>query len=81
METFMSLVVGIFFFASVVVAYCMGIKHGRIIKDGGVPNINPVSVYRDVLESKESKKQMDLFSEGISNILNFGEMFDNNKKT
>jgi hypothetical protein len=79
LEIILGLVCGLVFFIATIVAYSFGVKHGRIVKDGGVPNVNPVSVYKDVLESKESKKQMDLFSDGLNNILNFGEVLEERK--
>lgn len=71
---------GILMFVSNIVAYSLGIKHGRVVKAGGVPEINPVKLYNKKQEEKAKKEEFDKFSEGLSNILNFGEPFERGVK-
>lgn len=54
-------------------AYSFGVKHGRIVSGGGVPNVNPIKAVEVVKAEKQAKQQMDVFAEGLQNIMNFGE--------
>jgi hypothetical protein len=47
----------------------MGIKHGREVKQGNVPKVNPIPQR----QNKEDKAKQDKIQEGIQNILNYGE--------
>ena len=78
MEMFLGLLIGAVFFIATITAYSLGVKHGRIVKNDGVPNvnINPIKTYQTVKANAEAKKQMDLFTQGINNVLNFGEPFE-----
>lgn len=73
MDIILGLAIGLVFFIATITAYIIGIKHGRTIKADGVPNINPIKAVMDVKQDIDTKKQVDLFSEGLNNILNFGE--------
>lgn len=54
-------------------SYSMGVKHGRVVKEGGVPQVNPVKIVEQKKQVKEDKVKQDLQQEGLTNILNFGE--------
>ncbi len=80
MEIIIGLLLGVVFFIATISAYTLGIKHGRIVKHDGIPNINPIGVLTERKTSKEIKQQHDEFMQGLQNILNFGESFDMPKK-
>lgn len=80
MEILAGICIGIFFFVSNIIAYAIGVKHGRIVKDGGIPNINPIKAYKTAKNDIKTDKQFDLFSEGLNNILNYGEKFEQKKE-
>lgn len=73
MYNLVSILLGLIFFIATVTAYSLGIKHGRIVRNDGVPNVNPVKAVQQIKQDKEIKKQMDLFTEGLNNILSYGE--------
>lgn len=58
-----------------IVSYSMGIKHGREVRQGGIPNINPVKSIKEHKKKEEEKAKQDNMQEGIQNILNYGEPF------
>lgn len=72
-EIWIGLFVGLIFFVSTITAYSFGIKHGRVVKNDGVPNINPVKAIDNIRESKENKVTMDTFTQGLQNILSYGD--------
>lgn len=80
MEIFIGILVGLLYTVSTVVAYIIGIKHGRIIKNDGLPNISPIKIIDNSNKEKKQKKELDLFSEGLSNILNYGEVISDVKQ-
>lgn len=53
-------------------SYSMGVRHGRIVKNNGIPNINPLQVIKDNKYKKEEKIKHDEFAEGLKNVLSFG---------
>lgn len=55
------------------ISYSFGVKHGRIVKEGGIPNVNPYKAYKAVKADVQAQKQIDAFAEGINNIMSFGE--------
>jgi hypothetical protein len=66
-----ALVVLLYF--SNIFSYSMGIKHGRIVKDGGRPQVNPVEIAKEKKAIKLDKAKQDVFAEGLSNIMAYGE--------
>ena len=60
-------------FLMCVCAYSLGVKHGRTVKADGVPNVNPIKAYKAVKADIEQQKQVDMFAQGLQNILSFGE--------
>ena len=66
-----ALVVLLYF--SNIFSYSMGIKHGRIVKDGGRPQINPIEIVKEKKAIKLDKAKQDIFAEGLSNIMAYGE--------
>lgn len=54
-------------------SYSMGVKHGRIVKNNGVPNVNPIEKVRERKKVKEEEKKIDNFAEGLNNILAYGD--------
>lgn len=71
-ELLIGIGLGLFFFYCTIFAYSLGIKHGRIVKHDGVPNVNPIKAVTDIKKESESKKQMDDITQGLQNILNYG---------
>ena len=69
------LLAGVVFFVCTISAYVLGIKHGKSIKHGGVPNLNPIKAHKEKKNQEVLKQEMDKFSEGLQNLLNFGEPF------
>lgn len=63
----------VFLYFSNIFSYSMGIKHGRIVKDGGRPNVNPVEIIKTNKETKLEKIKHDEYAEGLANIMAFGE--------
>jgi hypothetical protein len=80
MEILIGVFVGLLFFICTITAYIFGIKHGRTIKNDGVPNINPVKAYKVVKNDIKQDKQLDLFAEGLNNILSYGEHVEAKKE-
>lgn len=78
MEMILGLFVGIVFFSATVGAYTLGIKHGKIIKNDGVPSVNPVEIIKDKKAQEEAQKVADDLTNQINNMLTFGEV--NNEK-
>jgi len=62
-----ALVVLLYF--SNIFSYSMGVKHGREVKQGNIPKVNPIPQR----QSKAEKIKEDKIQEGIQNILNYGE--------
>lgn len=65
-----ALVVLLYF--SNIFSYSMGIKHGRIVKDGGKPEINVVKTVKEHQQAKKEQNEQDLFVEGLNNIMAYG---------
>lgn len=80
MDILIGLVIGLVFFSATITAYIIGIKHGRVVKADGVPNINPVKAYKAVKADIQQSKQVDLFAEGLANILSYGEPASTDKR-
>lgn len=74
MQIAIGLFCGIVFFISTISAYCIGVKHGRCVKDDIQPviELNPVKVIKESVDKKkaekEEKEQSDLILEGLYNI-------------
>ena len=64
---------GLFLFLCVIKAYSIGFKHGKQVSNGIIPTnpIAPVKTLKQVLNTKEIKKQDDLTQQGIYNVANF----------
>jgi hypothetical protein len=58
-----------------ILSYVVGVRHGRTVKDNGVPQINPIKARTEHKQHKQEKQKNDLQREGLENILNFGEPF------
>jgi hypothetical protein len=69
----LSMIFGLIMFLATVSAYSIGVRHGRVVKDGGIPNINPIRVISNVKAEAETKKEMDKFTQGLHNIMSYGE--------
>lgn len=66
---------GFLFYLSNVVAYSFGVKHGRAAATGSIPNVNPIKVYKNKKEEEKKKVELDKFTEGLNNVLSYGEPF------
>ena len=75
MEIIIGIVAGILCFVSNVIAYTLGVKHGKIVKNNGIPNMNPVKAFQKKKDERVEKIKQDKFEEGLNNILSFGEPF------
>lgn len=69
----LGLVTGLVLFLCTILAYILGIKHGKQLSQSSVPklNINPVQVYKEHKTAKEEKAQQDKIQQGWENILNY----------
>lgn len=70
------LVPGLVLFLCTIAAYCIGIKHGKELSRGNVPQIpiSPVAVvkqYKEHKQEKEEKAQVDKVNEGWANIMSY----------
>lgn len=66
-----ALVVLLYF--SNIFSYSMGVKHGIVVKEGGRPQMNPVEIVKEKKAVKLDKAKQDVFAEGLSNIMAYGE--------
>lgn len=77
MQLIIGLVIGLVLFLCSILIYFTGLKHGKALSNGNIPNLNlnPVSAVKKHIETKEEKKQIDLYEEGIKNIMSYtGEL-------
>jgi hypothetical protein len=73
MEIVLGLVSGLVLFLCLLIAYITGLKHGKQLGKGNIPsvNLNPVRAVQKHIEAIEEKKQMDLYEEGLRNIMSY----------
>ena len=76
MEILIGLLVGLLFFGFTIGAYTIGVKHGKEIKSGGSPTINPVKIVEQKKAQKEAEQMANNLAQNISNLLNYGEVAD-----
>lgn len=58
----------------IIIAYTLGLKNGQKLKNNEeikMPEINPVKIVRNEIESFEEKKRQDAFETMMSNIDNY----------
>ena len=73
MQILLGLAIGLVFFIATIVAYSFGVKHGRIVKNDGIPNVNPVKAVKVMQKKAEEEKKHDEIAQGLSNILSYGD--------
>lgn len=58
----------------IIIAYTLGLKNGQKLKNNEeikMPEINPVKIVRNEIESFEEKKRQDAFETMMANIDNY----------
>jgi hypothetical protein len=73
MQILLGLAIGLVFFVATITAYSFGVKHGRIVKNDGIPNVNPVKTVKVMQKKAEEEKKSDEIAQGLSNILSYGD--------
>ena len=71
METIALLFLFVFF---IILAYTLGLKNGQKLKNNEeikIPEINPVKIVRNEIETFEQKKKQDAYDTMMANIDNY----------
>ena len=83
LDIIVGLVIGFVFFVATVAAYAVGVKHGRVIAEGRIPEMNPVKAVveqvqemkTEFVESREMTREEKKMNE-IVNTLNKLSQYD-----
>ena len=58
----------------IILAYTLGLKNGQKLKNNEeikMPEINPIKIFRNEIESFEQKKKQDIYDTMMANIDNY----------
>lgn len=80
MNIYIDIAIALFYFASTVTAYALGVKHGRIVRNDGQIELNPKKIIASKKQEKEAMEQVDQLTKGLQNILSFGDESKVNKQ-
>lgn len=75
MEILIGIMLGLFITLIGVFFYCLGISHGRAVKDGATVKLEPVKAItrkmKQVAKEKETEKKQDEFTLQINELFNY----------
>jgi hypothetical protein len=73
MNIIIGLIVGLVFFIATIIAYTIGLKHGRQIQQGNTPkvNINPVKAIVEAVEQHEQKQEGKKADGELADIMSY----------
>lgn len=69
----MGLILGAVLFLCTILAYTIGLKHGRELSKGNTPklNLNPIKPIVNAIEKHEDKKKVEALTDELEEVMNY----------